>query len=122
MVLYNSQVVNKVCPSCKRVYPSLTIFCEKCNIKLLTIPVLFGEEKSFSIINRLNILGFLFLFCGIYFNIPLKSFLPMFLIFPYSFYYISKFKNTKNNNAFYFLAAIEPVILLIFSLIGIFLL
>ncbi|MCK4892136.1 MAG: UbiA family prenyltransferase [Candidatus Pacebacteria bacterium] len=90
--------------------------------KLLTIPILFGKETSIKIIVYLNILGFLLLFYGIYLGILSNVFLLLFLVFLYSFYYINKLKSIENNNMFYFLAAIEPIVLLIFVLIGNFLL
>jgi len=89
--------------------------------KLLTIPVFFGK-KTESILMGLNILAFLLLFCGVCLNIFPKFSVLMFFIFPYSFYYINQIKNTKRNGLIYFLAVMEPIILLIFILFGRFLL
>lgn len=88
--------------------------------KLLTIPVFFGK-KTESILIGLNILAFLILFYSMYFDIFPKFCVLLFLIFPYSFYYINQIKNTKNDSSIYFLAVMEPIILLIFILFGCFL-
>ncbi len=88
--------------------------------KLLTIPVFFGK-KTESILMGLNILAFLLLFYSMYFDIFPKFCVLLFFIFPYSFYYINRIKNTKNDSSIYFLAVMEPIILLIFILFGCFL-
>ena len=90
---------------------------------LLTIPVLFGRERSIKIIAYLNILVFLLLFYGIYSNTIAQDSLLLFFIFPYSYYYLNKLKRVENNNVYYyFLAAIEPIVFLVLVLIGSFLL
>ncbi|MEA2097843.1 MAG: UbiA family prenyltransferase [Patescibacteria group bacterium] len=89
--------------------------------RLLTIPVFFGK-KTEGILIGLNILAFLLLSYSIYFAIFPKFSILLFLIFPYSFYYTNQIKSTKDSKLIYFLAVIEPVILLILILFGYFLL
>lgn len=73
--------------------------------KLLTFPVIFGQEKFLTLIQILNLASLLFAFIAIYFQIlPVYLFLIIGFAFCYSFYYIVESRD--KNNDFSYLSAV----------------
>ena len=86
--------------------------------RLLTLPVIFGEKKTFNILKIISLLAtvFILLIFSLYFNIFPKPMLMLFLTTPFNFYC---FKLVRQKKYFsYILVSGEFILWLILILIG----
>lgn len=86
---------------------------------LLTIPVIFGHDKSMFLLKMLNIATLILIAVGVYMEI-LPLFVSMImLVLAYSVKYKEKGQMSRNDNRCYLLAAGEPVVWAILACAGI---
>jgi 4-hydroxybenzoate polyprenyltransferase len=63
---------------------------------LITIPIVFGEEKTLRFLRLITLFSVLQILLGVYFKLLPKSSLVFLFLVPYSFYYFSKSKIKDN--------------------------
>jgi 4-hydroxybenzoate polyprenyltransferase len=87
---------------------------------LLTLPIILSQKKIFCLLNFLNLLSFLLLICGVYFNLFPSFSLIFIIVFIYTIYYSIKIKKIKTNEDFLFSVIIDGEYILwsVVTLIG----
>lgn len=90
--------------------------------KLLTLPIIFGKDRVLKILKLASILPIMIIFFCFYFNILPNFLFLLFLIIPFSFYYLGKHQCLGSKRCPYFLAASEPILWLFLVSFGKFLL